>query len=130
MGQSQRDAIAEAIDEVMTADEDGDESLCCTIEATNAQGESVTVQVMQDSLNISPYAHEDDPLARLVASGATDGLEVEIELVDWNPGVYATIGIDGLEAEEVAQFVDQVFVCVLNCDEMNYQVTASTEDLG
>jgi len=128
MGQSQRDAIAEAIDEVMTADDDGDESLCCTIEATNAQGESVTIQVMQDSLNISPYAHEDDPLARLVASGATDGLE--LELVDWNPGVYATIGIDGLEAEDVAQLVDQVFVCVLNCDEVNYRVTASTEDLG
>ena len=130
MGQSQRDAIAEAIDEVMTADDDEAESLCCTIEATASAGESVTIQVMQDSLNIAPYAYEDDPLVRLVSSGATDGLDVELELVDWNPGVYATIGIDGLDAEQVAQLVDQVLVCVLNCDEMNYQITASTEDLG
>ncbi len=130
MAQNQRDAIAEAIDQVMTAEDDDAEGLCCTIEATNARGESVTIQVMQDSLNISPYAFTDEPLGQLEASGATEGLDAELELVDWNPGVYATLAIDRLEAGQVAQLVDQVFVQVLGCDEANYQITAATEDLG
>ncbi len=130
MAQNQRDAIAEAIDEVMTADDDDAEGLCCTIEATNARGESVTIQVMQDSLNISPYGFTEEPLGQLEASGATEGLAAELELVDWNPGVYATLGIDGLEPGQVAQLVDQVFVNLLGCDEANYQITAATEDLG
>ena len=130
MAQSQRDAIAEAIDEVMSADEDDAEGLCCTIEATNARGESVTIQVMQDSLNISPYPFTEEPLGQLAACGATEGLEAELELVDWNPGVYATLGTDGLDAEQVAQLADQVFVQLLGCDEENYKISASTEDLG
>ena len=130
MAQSPRDAIAQAIDEVMTADDDDAEGLCCTIEATNARGESVTIQVMQDSLNISPYGFADEPLGQLAVSGATEGLDAELELVDWNPGVYATLGIDGLEPGQVAQLVDQVFVHLLACDEANYQITAATEDLG
>jgi hypothetical protein len=130
MAQSQRDAIAEAIDEVMTADEDDAEGLCCTIEATNAQGTSITIQVMQDSLNISPYAFTEEPLGQLADSGATEGLDAALELVDWNPGVYATLGFDGLEAAQVAQLVDQVFVNLLGCDQANYQITAATEDLG
>ncbi|HLG46144.1 MAG TPA: hypothetical protein VKY24_07885 [Reyranella sp.] len=130
MAQSQRDAIAEAIDEVMSAEEDDAEGLCCTIEATNAQGESVTIQVMQDSLNISPYPSTDEPLSQLAACGAIEGFEAELEVVDWNPGVYATLGIDGLDTEQVAQLIDQVFVQLLGCDEENYTITATTEDLG
>jgi hypothetical protein len=130
MAQSQRDAIAEAIDEVMTAAGDAAEGLCCTIEATNAVGESVTIQVMRDSLNISPYGFTDEPLSQLEACGATEGLDADLAVIDWNAGVYATLGIGRLEPRQVAQLIDQVFVCVLNCDEMNYQVTASTEDLG
>ena len=130
MGQSQRDAIAEAIDQVMTADDDDAEGRCCTMEATNARGESVTIQVMQDSLNIAPYASTEEPLGQLEASGATEGLDVDLELVDWNPGVYATLGIDGLEPEQVAQLVDQIFINLLGCDEENYKIAASTEDLG
>ena len=130
MGQTQRDAIAEAIDEVMTADDDDAESLCCTIEATASGGETVTIQVMQDSLNISPYGFTDEPLSQLAACGATEGLDTELEVIDWNPGVYATLGIDGLEPEQVAQLVDQVFVQLLGCDEENYKISASTEDLG
>lgn len=130
MAQSQHAAIAEAIDEVMTADGDTAEGLCCTMEATNAVGESVTIQVMRDSLNISPYGFTEEPLSQLAACGATDGLDAGLELVDWNPGVYATLGIDGLEPGQVAQLVDQVFVQLLGCDEENYTISASTEDLG
>ncbi len=85
---------------------------------------------MQDSLNISPYGFTDEPLSQLAACGATEGLDTELEVIDWNPGVYATLGIDGLEPEQVAQLVDQVFVQLLGCDEANYQITAATEDLG
>jgi hypothetical protein len=129
MGQKQRDAIAEAIEEVM-ADDDEDSGLCCTIEATNAQGEPVSVQVMQGSLNITPYAHNDEPLARLQACGATEGLDADLEVLDWDAGVFATVGIDGLDDEAVTQLIDQIFVHLLGCDDANYQITASTEDLG
>ena len=47
----------------MSAGEAG-ASLCCTIEARNAAGEDVSIQVMQETINISPYAHDDDPLER------------------------------------------------------------------
>lgn len=130
MGQNQRDAIAGAIDEVMTADGDDAEGLCCTLEATNAQGESVTVQAMRDSLNISPYAFTDEPLGQLEVCGATDGLDANLALVDWNAGVYATLGIDGLALQQVARLVDQVFIQLLSCDEENYKISASTGDLG
>ena len=130
MAQNQRDAIAEAIDEVLKVDGDDAEGLCCTLEATNAQGESVTVQVMRDSLNISPYAFTDEPLGQLEACGATDGLDANLALIDWNAGVYATLGIDGLAPRQVAQLVDQVFIQLLSCDEENYKISASTEDLG
>jgi hypothetical protein len=129
MGQKQRDAIAEAVDEVMT-DDDDDSGLCCTIEATNARGEPVSVQVMQSSLNITPYVHSDEPLARLQACGATKGLDADLELLDWGAGVFATVGIDELDDADVAQLIDQVFVRLLGCDDASYQISASTEDLG
>ena len=82
MAPSQRAAIAEAIDEMITPDSDAAEGLCCTMEATNAAGESVTIQVMRDSLNISPYGFTEEPMSQLAACGATDGLDAELELVD------------------------------------------------
>jgi hypothetical protein len=129
MSQRQRDAIAEAIDEVMSDDEE-ESTLCCTIEATTSLGEPVTLQVMQDSLNITPYAHSDEPLARLVACGATEGLDVDLQLLDWAAGVFATISVDNVDDEDTARFIDQIFVCLLGCDDMNYEISAETEDLG
>jgi hypothetical protein len=106
MGQKQRDAIAEAVDEVMT-DDDDDSGLCFT-----------------------PYVHSDEPLARLQACGATKGLDADLELLDWGAGVFATVGIDELDDADVAQLIDQVFVRLLGCDDASYQISASTEDLG
>ena len=130
MAQSQRAAIAETIDELMTADSDAAEGLCCTIEATNAVGEPVTIQVMRDSLNISPYGFTEEPLSQLEICGATDGLDADLGVIDWNAGVYATLGIDRLQPGQVVQLVDQVSIRLAGCDEENYTISASTEDLG
>jgi hypothetical protein len=130
MGQRQQEAIAEAIADVMTSG-DADSMLCCTLEATDASGESVAVQVMQDSVNITPYAHDDDPLDRLEQCGATEGLDnVDLELVDWEPKKFATIGIDDLEVADVARLVDQIFTRLLGCNDSTYAPAGTVEDLG
>ncbi len=129
VGQRQREAIAAAIGEVMNAEEGT--MLCCTIEARNAPGDEVAVQVMQDSINISPYAHEDDPLERLASCGATAGLDdADLEVVDWEAGKYATLGVGDVAPANVALLVDQVFTRLLGCDDAAYAPSASTEDLG
>jgi hypothetical protein len=128
MAQRQRLAIQAEIAEVMEAEEGS--MLCCTIEAMNAQGVDVSIQVMQDSINIAPYSFADDPVARLKASGVLEGLDAEIETVDWDANVFAMVGTEGLQPEEVAQLVDRTFVRLLSCDDEGYTVKASTEDLG
>ena len=130
MGQRQQEAIATAITELMTSGESG-EMLCCTLEAQNAAGEDVAIQVMQDSVNITPYAHGDDPLDRLEQCGATEGVDdISLELVDWEAGKFATIGIDDLEVADVARLVDQIFTRLLGCNESTYIPAATVEDLG
>lgn len=129
MAQAQRDAIARAITQVMEAESDS--TLCCTLEAINAGGQEVSIQVMQDSLNISPYAFDDDPVEHLQKCGALEGLgDVELETVDWDGGTFAIVGLEGLDPPRIAQLVDQTFVKLLSCDEKSYSVTASTEDIG
>jgi hypothetical protein len=129
VGQHQQLAIVEAIVDLMTAGEDG-ETLCCTLDSHDGEGNEVSVEVMQDSINISPYAYSDDPLERLETCGALEDLEdLDIEVVDWEAGTYALIGIEGLELADVAQLVDRVFIKLLGCNE-NYSPSASTEDMG
>ena len=130
MGQRQQEAIATAITELMTSGESG-EMLCCTLEAQSAFGAAVAIQVMQDSVNVTPYAHGDDPLDRLEQCGATQGLDdADLELVDWEAGKFATIGIDGLEVADVARLVDQIFTRLLDCNDASYVAAATVEDLG
>jgi hypothetical protein len=122
MGQKQQDAIVAAITGVMTSDDD-DAMPCCTLEF----GE-VSVQVLQDSVNIAPYPSDQEPLDHLEECGATEGIDVD--LVDWEPGKFATIGIEDLEVEEVALLVDRIFTRLLGCDDETYMPTATVEDLG
>jgi hypothetical protein len=130
LAQQQSIAIAAAISGLMTAGEAG-ASLCCTIEARNAEGEDVSIQVMQDSVNITPYDDDSDPLERLDECGATDGLDAaNLEVVDWEAGKYAAIGIEGLGVADVARLVDQVFTRLLGCDDASNAPSATTEDLG
>jgi len=129
MGLKQQEAINAAIAEVYGEENEG--GLCCTIETVNGDGQDVSVQVMQDSINISPYPFEDDPLTRFELTGLLQDLdEPELETVDWDANIFATIGTAELEAEEVAELVDLVFVKILACEDKTYEIKASTEDLG
>ena len=126
MGQHQQIVIAEAIADLMTSGEKG-ATLCCTLDTHDSEGSEVAVQVMQDTINITPYAYSNDPLERLEACGALEDLEdLDLDLVDWEAGTYATIGIEELELVDVAQLVDKVFLKLLGCDE-NYSPQSCLE---
>ena len=129
MAQRQVDAIVAAIADIYGAPNESG-MLCCTLEAVNAGGADVSIQVMADSINISPYPYSEEPLTRLELSGAMEGLEdMELELVDWDANAFATVGTAGNEPVDVARLVDETFTKVLGCD-AGYEPTATTEDLG
>ena len=93
----------------------------------NAGGTDVSIQVMADSINISPYPYSEEPLTRLELSGALEALEdMELELVDWDANAFATAGNAPVD---VARLVDETFTKVLGCDAA-YEPRATTEDLG
>jgi hypothetical protein len=128
LGHHQQLAIVEAIADLMTSGEKG-ATLCCILDTHDGEGNEVSVQVAQDSINIVPYAYSDDPLERLETCGALEDLEdLDLEVMDWEAGTYAKIGIDGLELADIAQLVDKIFIKLLGC-EAEYSPSASTEDL-
>jgi hypothetical protein len=128
MAQRQVEAIVAAIADIYGAPNESG-MLCCTLEAVNSGGEDVSIQVMADSINISPYPFSEEPLTRLELSGAMEGLEdMELELVDWDANAFATVGTAGNEPADVARLVDETFTKVLGCAE-SYEPTATTEDL-
>ena len=129
MAQRQLEAIVAAIADIYgMPNESG--MLCCTLEAVNAGGTDVSIQVMADSINILPYPYGEEPLTRLELSGALEELEdMELELVDWDANAFATVGTSGNEPADVARLVDETFTKVLGCN-VGYEPKASTEDLG
>lgn len=129
MAQRQVEAIVAAIADIYgLPNESG--MLCCTFEAVNAGGADVSIQVMADSINISPYPYSEEPLTRLELSGALEELEdMELELVDWDANAFATVGTAGNEPADVARLVDETFTKVLGCD-AGYEPKHSTEDFG
>ncbi len=129
MAQRQVEAIVAAIADIYgMPNESG--MLCCTLEAVNAGGTDVSIQVTADSINIAPYPYSEEPLTRLELSGALEELgDMELELVDWDANTFATVGTSGNEPANVARLVDETFTKVLGCDVGNVP-QASTEDLG
>ena len=128
MGHRQEKAIGEAIVPLFS---EGGAGLCCTIETVNSEGRDVAIQVLQDSINITPYPFDDDPLSCLERNGVTQQLgDPELELMDWDTNIYAQVGIGTLDAEQVAELIDLTFVKLLACDDASYAITVSTEDLG
>ena len=129
MAQRQVEAIVAAIADIYGAPNEGG-MLCCTLEAVNSDGTDVSIQVMADSINISPYPYSEEPLTRLELSGALEELEdMELELVDWDANAFATVGTAGNEPVDVASLVDETFTKMLGCD-AGYEPRATTEDLG
>jgi hypothetical protein len=129
MSLRKEEEIRDAIAEVFGAENEG--MLCCTLETVNADGQDVSIQVMQDSINIAPYPFTDDPLTRLQIAGVMEAFDdPEFETVDWDANAFATLGFGELEHEQVAELVDLVFVKVLSCVDGDYALKASTEDLG
>ena len=129
MGLQQQRAIAKAIKPIFDAENGG--GLCCTLETVNDDGVDVSIQVMQDSINIAPYPYHEEPLTRMALNGVLRKLDDPVlEVVDWDANAFATVGTSALGAEEVAELVDLTFVKLLSCDDESYAINATTEDLG
>ena len=129
MGQRQEKAIGVAIVPILSGRNSG--RLCCTIETVKSEGKDVAIQVLQNSINIAPYPFSEEPLCRLERNGVMQELgDPDLKLVDWDSNIYAQVGIVALDAREVAELVDLTFVKLLACDDADYAITVSTEDLG
>lgn len=101
-------------------------SAFCTLEATNAAGARVWVQVMPGNVNMS-YPFADEPLALLRARGVR--VPEDAYPIDWAAGEYATFGFAEIAPGEHASLVDQIFVKVLACDAAAYEVESTVEPL-
>jgi hypothetical protein len=129
MGLRQEQAIAAAIAPIFADDNGG--GLCCTLDTVNLDGVDVSIQVMQDSINIAPYPYREEPLTRMALAGVLTELDDPVlEVVDWDANAFATVGTSSLDAREVAELVDLTFVKLLSCDDASYTISATTEDLG
>ena len=129
MGHRQERAIGAAIVPILSRRNRG--RLCCTIETVNSEGKDVAIQVLQHSINIAPYPFSEEPLSRLERNGVMQELgDPDLSLVDWDTNIYAQVGTDALDAHKVAELVDLTFVKLLACDDANYAIRVSTEDLG
>jgi hypothetical protein len=129
MSHGQAEAIATAIKDIYSEKNEGG-MLCCTLDAVNADGMDVSIQVMAETINLAPYPYADDPLSRLELSGTLETLhDPDLVLVDWDANAFATIGTSGNRPDAVAQLVDRTFLKVMGCTP-DYVIKASTEDLG
>lgn len=129
MSHGQAEAIASAIEDIYSEKNEGG-MLCCTLDAVNADGMDVSIQVMAETINLAPYPYADDPLSRLELSGALETLhDLDLVLVDWDANAFATIGTSGNRPDAVARLVDKTFLNVMGCTP-GYIIKASTEDLG
>lgn len=128
MALKQETEIRAAIARIFSDENEG--GLCCTLKTVNSSGQDVSIQVMQDSINIAPYPFTEEPLVALESNGVIAELDdPELEVVEWDANAYATVGIGEMDQDDVAVLVDLVFVKLLTCD-AGYVVEATTEDLG
>lgn len=129
MPERQMQAISQALADIYGEKNEGG-LLCCTLEAVNADGMDVSIQVMAETINLAPYPFAEDPLTRLELSGAIETLEhVTLDLVDWDANAFATVGTSGNDPVDIARLIDRTFVRVLGCAP-DYTLRVSTEDLA
>ena len=129
MAERQVGMISAAIADIYGEKNEGG-MLCCTMEAVNADGIDVSIQVMAEWINLAPYPYAEDPLTRLELSGAIDTLgHLQLDLVDWDANAFATVGTSGNDPADIAQLIDQTFLKMLGCPP-DYILKVSTEDLA
>ena len=129
MVEPQVDNISAAIADLYGEKNEGG-MLCCTLETVNGDGVDISIQVMAESINLTPYPFAEDPLTRLEVSGAMETLDhLQLDLVDWDANAFATIGTSGNDPADIARLIHRTFVKVLRCPK-DYAVKVSTEDLS
>jgi hypothetical protein len=101
-------------------------ALCCTMEAINLSGSRLWVQSMPGTVNMA-YLWSEEPLEVLRAQGVRSPLD--LYLVEWAAGEYATFGFAYMSPRDHATFIDQLYVKVLNCDDATYEVNILVEPL-
>ena len=100
--------------------------LCANFESQNSFGEYVWVQVFAGSVN-TMYPFGDEPLQRLQFIGLRTPAGAALD--EWEPHTFATFGLDGVSRRDQAEFVDQLFVRLLGCDDSDYEILSTIEDL-
>lgn len=111
--------IRAAVDEVFSID-DRKIDMCATLEIPSDT--KLWAQVTREEVNLS-YPFEDDPVARVASAGLAG-----LELLGWEPKLYATFRHAGRTAEVVTGFVVVYFSEVLGSTGTDLSVTM--EDLG
>ena len=122
MGERQRLIMEPAVRDLL-ARSGGD--AICTITTTNVAGEEVWVQLIEGGSLNTLYPPGDDPVKRLGMLGVFGTLNVS--LVEWQAGNFATFDVLGIASWDVAFVVDQLFVKLLQCDDAGYVPASSVE---
>lgn len=99
---------------------------CCTLETMTLSGSEVWIQAMPGTINMA-YPFTEEPLELLRREGVRSPLD--IYLVEWKAGEYATFGFGDISARDHAFFVDQLFVKLLGCDDASYELRILIESL-
>src|SRR5688572_10807291 len=115
MGADAISVIRPALDELANAvgatASDDQREWCLTVSLPGAES-TAWVQVMLGTLNAA-YPSNDLPDARVTA--ALGDLARPLELIDWQPEVYATFhfDFDDVGVTELARIVDRYFIAIL-----------------
>ena len=129
MGADQIAQMAQSIAKVyeaVTSPDDAPTSLC-TLESTTSSGLQVWIQVLPGNVNMA-YPFTEEPLELLRQRGVRS--PPDLYLVEWAAGEYAAFGFSDSPARDHASFVDQLFVKILGCDDVNYSVRTIIESIS
>jgi len=111
VGQHQQAEIAQRIAEVYQRSTAG---VDWCLEMFAGPGENMWIQVVPTNVNTA-WPLQTEPLATV------DQLEIPrlagLDLIDFQPGLFATYLFDETNFQAIAEFVDQLFLKVLGCDD-------------
>ena len=117
-------SIAKVYEGVTTPDDAS--SRLCTFESTTPSGSQVWIQVLPGNVNMS-YPFTEEPSELLSQRGVRS--PPDLYLVEWVAREYAAFGFRDVPARDHADFVDQLFVKILGCDDAHYSLATILESL-